>query len=505
MTAQELKNSILQLAMQGKLVKQRAEEGTARELLEQIELEKKRLIKDGKLKKEKPLPKIAGEEIPFEIPENWEWVRLGNIVSIYGGKRIPAGRKLTELDTGHKYIRISDMKNGSVNLQDIRYLEEDVYQKIKAYTISKDNIYITVAGTIGQIGTIPVELDNANLTENADKLVLYKTNKNFMLYMLSSPMVQVQIKESTTQVGQPKLAIIRIQLLKVPLPPYEEQKRIVAKIEELLPYIQKYNRVYSKLVAFNRQFPNAIKKSFLQYAMQGKLVEQKSEEGTGEDLYCQIQDVKKKLIQTGVIIKEKPLPDIYEEEKAFDIPTSWKWVRLGEVCEQKPVNGYSPKNVDYITEVKKLTLTATTAGYFKPNAFKYVDVEKDKVSKYWLKRNDLLIQRSNSRELVGTSCIYDGNDDEYIYPDLMMRVRVLQGVELVYLDYILKAPATRYYFSQKATGTSSSMPKITQDIVASTLIPLPPLQEQRRIATKLKKILPCCERIGEIGLWEVNI
>lgn len=495
MTAQDLKNSILQLAMQGKLVEQRAEEGTAKELIEQIGIEKERLIKEGKIRKEKPLPKITEEEMPFEIPESWEWVRLGDIVSVYGGKRIPAGRKLTEIDTGHKYIRVSDMKKGSVNLEDIKYLEENIYQKIKSYTISKDDLYITVAGTIGQVGTIPIELDNANLTENADKLVLYKANKNFMLYMLLSPMVQMQIKEAITQVGQPKLAIMRIQLLKVLLPPYEEQKRIVAKIEELFPYIEQYDKAYSKLEMFNRQFQNDMQKSVLQYAMQGKLVEQRPEEGTGEELYYQIQIAKKKLIQAGTIKKEKTLTEISESEKPFDIPESWKWVRLAEICEQKPVNGYSPKNVDYVTEVKKLTLTATTAGYFKPDAFKYVDVEKDKVSQYWLKHNDLLIQRSNSRELVGTSCIYTGNDNEYIYPDLMMRMRILQGVELVYLDYALKSPATRCYFSQRASGTSASMPKITQDIVANTLIPLPPLQEQKRIVNELKKIIPCCKRL----------
>ena len=148
-----------------------------------------------------------------------------------------------------------------------------------------------------------------------------------------------------------------------------------------------------------------------------------------------------------------------------------------------------------ITEVKKLTLTATTSGYFKPDAFRYVDIEKDKVSSYWLKHNDLLIQRSNSRELVGTSCIYTGNDDEYIYPDLMMRIRILQGIELAYLDYALKSPATKYYFSQNAAGTSSSMPKINQDIVANTLIPLPPLQEQRRIVNELENIIPYCEKL----------
>ncbi len=140
-----------------------------------------------------------------------------------------------------------------------------------------------------------------------------------------------------------------------------------------------------------------MQKSILQYAMQGKLVEQRAEEGTGEELYCQIQTQKEKLIQSGIIKREKPLPEITEEDKPFDIPASWKWIRLAEICEKRPVNGYSPKNVDYITEVKKLTLTATTSGYFKPDAFRYVDIEKIKVSSYWLKHNDLLIQRSNSR------------------------------------------------------------------------------------------------------------
>ena len=240
-----------------------------------------------------------------------------------------------------------------------------------------------------------------------------------------------------------------------------------------------------------------MQKSILQYAIQGKLVEQRAEEGTGDELYCQIQTGKEKLIQSGIIKREKPLPEITEEEKPFDIPASWKWVRLAEICEGKPVNGYSPKNVDYITEVKKLTLTATTSGYFKPDAFKYVDIEKDKVSSYWLKHNDLLIQRSNSRELVGTSCIYTGNDDEYIYPDLMMRIRTLQGIELAYLDYALKSPATRHHFTQNATGTSSSMPKINQDIVANALIPLPPLQEQKRIVEKLEKIMTYIQRFGK--------
>ena len=233
-----MKKSLLQYAIEGKLMPQRKEEGTAKELLAEIRAEKARLVKEKKIKKSKPLPEITDAEKPFDIPDSWEWVRLGNLVAVLGGKRIPAGCKLTEIDTGHKYIRVSDMKNGSVVLSSIQYISEDIYQKIRKYTISENDIYITVAGTIGRIGTIPHELNNANLTENADKLVIYKMEKKFLCLALQSPFIQSQIKSVTTKVGQPKLAIKRIENFIVPVPPLMEQHRIVAKIGELLPLCQ---------------------------------------------------------------------------------------------------------------------------------------------------------------------------------------------------------------------------------------------------------------------------
>lgn len=231
---EDMKKSILQQAIQGKLVEQRPEEGNAQELYAQIQAEKRRLIKEGKLKKEKPLPEITEDEKAFEIPEGWMWVKLGNIVTVLGGKRIPAGRKLSTEDTGHKYIRISDMKNGSVVTDNLLYVPVDIYPSISKYIICKDDVYITVAGTIGRVGKIPKELDGANLTENADRLVFFSINQDWLIQCLNSVLVQSQIIEVTTKVGQPKLAIKRIQELVIPLPPLAEQKRIVEKLEELL-------------------------------------------------------------------------------------------------------------------------------------------------------------------------------------------------------------------------------------------------------------------------------
>ena len=236
---EDMKKSILQYAIQGKLVEQRPEEGTGEELYQQIQAEKQRLIQEKKIKKGKKLPEIAEDEIPFDIPESWKWVRLGSVVSVYGGKRIPAGRKLTVEDTGHVYIRVSDMKDGCVSTENLQFVPQDIYPSISRYIIGKEDVFITVAGTIGRVGKIPPELDGANLTENADRLVFSQLDQNWLIKCLQSSVVQSQIIDATTKVGQPKLAIVRIQNMMIPLPPLAEQKRIVAKIEELLPLCER--------------------------------------------------------------------------------------------------------------------------------------------------------------------------------------------------------------------------------------------------------------------------
>ena len=252
---ERLKKSILQEAVQGKLVSQDPSDEPAEALLERIRAEKQRLIKEGKIKKDKHesiifrrdnshyekldgVERCIDDELPFEIPDNWRWCRLGTIAAVLGGKRIPAGRKLTECNTGHVYIRVSDMTDGSVSTDRLLYVPEDIYPSISRYIINKDDVFITVAGTIGRVGKIPDELNGANLTENADRLVLAGVNQDWLIKVLQSGLIQEQIAEATTQVGQPKLAIARIERFLIPLPPLAEQHRIVQRIEELLPLVK---------------------------------------------------------------------------------------------------------------------------------------------------------------------------------------------------------------------------------------------------------------------------
>ena len=238
----DTRNKVLQLAIQGKLVEQNPEDTPASVLLEEIRKEKETLIKEKKIKKEKPLPEITEEEKPFKIPKRWEWVRLGDISTIRGGKRVPAGYKLLDTRTDYMYIRVADMKNGTILSDDIKYISQEIYDKIKNYYIESDDIYITIAGTIGRVGTVPEKFNGANLTENASKIKCYKVNKEFVFRVLNSDFVQRQISDKTKKVGQPKLALNQIQSLVIPLPSVEEQQRIVQKVDEIMAYLDELEK-----------------------------------------------------------------------------------------------------------------------------------------------------------------------------------------------------------------------------------------------------------------------
>ena len=493
MTPQELKASILQLAIQGKLVEQRPEEGTGEELYKQIQAEKQKLIKAGKIKKGKPLPEITENEIPFDIPVDWIWIKLGEIVSVLGGKRIPAGRTLTADNTGYKYIRVSDMKNGSVLAENLLYVPTDIYPSISRYVIHKEDVYITVAGTIGRVGKIPPEIDGANLTENADRLVFSIIDQDWLIKCLESSLVQQQIIDATTKVGQPKLAIKRIQELLIPLPPLTEQKRIVAKIEELLPYIDRYEKAWNRLEEFNKRFPADMQKSILQMAIQGKLVEQRPEEGTAEELYKQIQEEKKKLIKAGKIKKEKPLPEITEDEIPFDIPVDWIWIRLRDICVKIVDGDHNPPSgtkirTEYLMlsaqNINNNTLVNLEKVRYLTKEIFYKENERTKVEK-----GDIFLTTVGT---LGRSCVYEGNFNITFQRSVSVISTLIHNR---YLKLVFDSPYIQQYMVSNSTGTAQKGFYLHQ--VENLAIPLPPLTEQKRIVAKLEEILTLCEKLKQ--------
>lgn len=469
MTPQQLKYSILKIAFSGDLV-----ERDTQTSLPQVK-------------------EVQFAEPPYDIPDNWVWSTLGNCCDMYTGNSISENIKKTKytgISDGLDYIATKDVtfNNSIIYDNGVRIPLEDGFRVAK-----KGSILMCIeGGSAGRkIGIVNKDVCFGN------KLCMFNSNSivnRYIFYYLQSYEFKKYFSDNVSGIIG-GVSIKKLKELPIPVPSEKEQNCIVEKIEELLPYINRYSASYEKLQQFNSKFPENIKKSILQYAVRGKLVEQRTEEGTGQELLVKLQEEKERLIKEGRIKREKELAEIEDIDTPFDIPDSWKWVHLFDVSEEKPTNGYSVKGVDYQTSVRNLTLTATTSGYFKAEAFKYVDIQLEPDSKYWLKKNDLLIQRSNSRELVGTSCIYTGDDSAFIYPDLMMKIRTLPSVDVKYVDYVLKAPITRNYFSKSASGTSESMPKINQGIVMQTLIPLPPLAEQKRIVAKIEELLPYCDKL----------
>ena len=291
MTPQELKKSILRLAIQGKLVEQRLEEGTAEELYKQIQAEKQALIKAGKIKKEKPLPEITEDEIPFEIPESWMWCYVGELFQHNTGKALngsdKSGTPMTYITTSNLYWDRFELEK----LKEMPFTESEV----EKCTVQKGDLLVCEGGDYGRSAIWPYDYP-MRIQNHIHRLRAYGSVSVryfyycFYLYknagMIAGKGIAIQ-----------GLSANALHELKMPLPPLAEQKRIVAKIEELLPLIEHYEKAWSRLEHFNKRFPGDMQKSILQMAIQGKLVEQRPEEGTGEELYKQIQAEKQALIK----------------------------------------------------------------------------------------------------------------------------------------------------------------------------------------------------------------
>lgn len=389
-------------------------------------------MKEGKLKKKDLESKpIEEDEIPFEIPESWEWCRISSIASVLGGKRIPAGRKLSQENTGHVYIRVSDMKENTVSTDNLQYVPEDIYPSISRYIINKEDVYITVAGTIGRIGKIPSELDGANLTENADRLVFSVIDQDWLIKCLQSNTVQTQIVDVTTKVGQPKLAIARIQNLLIPLPPLAEQRRIVAKIEELMPLVERYGKAQQALDQLNESLPARLRQSILQEAIFGNHV--------GIQL-SEIKDVKLKDV-CEIVMGQSPEGNTYNDSNGIEFHQGK--VAFGEMFLRP-------------------------SGVFTTSPTKYAEPDSIVVS---------------VRAPVGTAnitkrkiCIGRG----------LACIKPKQDADLMYIFYLLESPEVRDYLEDNSTGTTFKA--ISGKVLQELEVPLPPLSEQKRIVAKVEEL-----------------
>lgn len=494
MTPEQLKSSILQYAIQGKLVEQRPEEGTGEELFAQIQEEKKRLIAEKKIKKEKPLPEITEDEKPFDIPESWIWVRLSQIWSILNGdrgKNYPAKSTLSK--TGIPFISAINL-NGKTVVEDenLLCLSQIQYDKLVNGKLQKNDVVVCIRDSLGKHGVYP--FDQGAIASSLVILRNYFFNicdDEFLLLYLDSPLFFSEIKKYDNGTAQPNLAAKSLEQFLIPLPPLYEQKRIVAKIEELLPLVDRYAAAYEKLEQFNAKFPEDMKKSILQYAIQGKLVEQRAEEGTGEELYQQIQAEKQQLIEEKKIKKEKPLAEISEDEIPFDIPGSWKWVRVGEIFAHntgKAMNS-TAKKVDKPGSVKRFITTSNLYwNSFDFSSVKEMFFSDDELERCTVTKGDLLMCEGGA--YYGRTAIWN-YDYDICFQNHVHRLRPYKAVELRFFYHLFYFYKSMNMMNAKGTA----MPGLSSQTLHQMVVPLPPLSEQKRIVAKIEELLPLCERL----------
>lgn len=503
MTPQELLGSALSLAVQGKLVPQFQNEGSADALYQYLIDEKNKLVKKGLAKKSKTLSQITDEEKLFEIPDTWRWIKIGEIASLITKGTTPRGGNVSYLDAGIGFLRAENVAGlDRLDKDNLKYIDEEThFSFLKRSILEANDILITIAGTLGRTAIVR-EDDlplNANQAVSMIRLVdPYAVNLTYLAYALNSPEIQRYLTKQKKVTAIPNLTLEIIENCLLPLPPLDEQKRIVAKIEEILPLIDRYEAAWNKLEEFNKRFPGDMQKSILQLAIQGKLVEQHPEEGTGEELFQQIQTEKQALIKAGKIKKEKPLPEIADDEVPFDIPDTWKWARLGNIswyfdagkspnCLKQPVTGY---------DWGVITTTAVQLGYFDEVQNKILPSNFTVNPEIQVRSGDILITRAGPTNRTGVACLVKDIHYNLILSDKIIRINMTDNY--FYKDYlimVLNSPQIRNLIVGLMSGMDKQQVNVSQDKYKTLLIPIPPLAEQKRIVAKLEEILPLCDRL----------
>ena len=452
-----LRKKVIDLAIQGKLTEQLPSDGDAETLYAQILDQKSQLIKEGKIKKDKELPGITADEIPFKVPENWKWVHMGDIFDHNTGKALNnSDKEGTKLE----YITTSNMYWDHFELDGLKsmFFKESEIEKC---TIRKGDLLICEGGDIGRSAIWNFDYE-MRIQNHIHKLRGYAgIDHRFYFYLMRNYKDSGMI--DGRGIGLQGFSSKRVHSLVVPLAPLAEQIRIADKLEEVLAQIDIIDNLQTK---YSNDLA-VLKNKIIDAGIRGKLTEQLPKDGTAEDLYVQIQEEKAKLVKEGKIKKEKPLSDITEDEIPFEIPKNWKWVRLSSISDSIWAGGDKPSDYTKERDVNH-TVPVVANGVSDEGVLGYT-------SEANAKKNTLTVA---GRGTIGYTVLR-----KYDYCPIVRLVVVEPSryVEPSYLCYVLKA--------LPAGSVGSSIPQLTVPMIRPKMIPLPPLSEQKRIVKKLEEVL----------------
>lgn len=469
MTAQDLKNSILQLAVQGKLVPQDPNDEPASELLKRIKSEKEKLVKEGKIKKGKALSKLTFEDLPFSIPETWQWLKLGEICQLLDGEK-KTGLQYPYLEA--KYLRgkieATILDKGKYVVKGTRIILVDGENSGEVFIATEDGYM----GSTFKVLYFPQDL-----------------SASYVLYFLQ--LRQIAFRNNKTGAAIPHLNKDLFYNMPFPIPPLAEQQRIVAKIEELMPLVEEYGKAEERLTVLNTEFPDNLRKSILQQAIQGKLTEHDPADEPASELLKRIRTEKEQLIKEGKIKKEKPLPPITEEEMPFEIPASWLWVRLSDVIDVRDGTHDTPKYVN--TGYPLITGKDFYNGYFSLEKTQYIsEADYYEISK----RSEVGIGDILFSMIGGNIGSMIRITEENYFPMAIKNVALFKqyGKNSSMSQYLYCFLASQVEkMKEKAKG--GAQPFVPLNLLRSYPFPLPPLAEQQRIVDRVKELLALCEKL----------
>ena len=513
MTGQQLKNSILQMAVQGKLVPQDPNDEPASVLLERIRAEKEKLIKEGKIKKEKnpsvifrgadnlPYEKIGknepvciADEVPFDIPESWEWVRLTQIAISELGKTLDKSK-----NTGLycPYLCSINVYWSGIDLSTVKQARfED--SELPKYRLKRGDLLICEGGDVGRSAVW--DKDDEMYYQNAlHRVRFYGGIDPYFFKMLLECYKSAKILDKCSK-GMTIKHLVQSALNSIyfPLPPLNEQRRIIEKINQLTPYLEKYNIAETKLSKLNLNFPVNLKQAILQYAVQGKLVSQDPTDEPASVLLEHIRAEKEQLIKSGKIKRDKHESVIFrrdnsyyervdgierciDDEIPFEIPESWRWTRWGTVATSIQYGYNAPAKqcgrirMVRISDIHENLVTWTTVPF--------CDIDELDISTYLLQPNDILFARTGGT--VGKSFLVRDVPYEAIYAGYLIRTRYSALLCPQYLKYFMESPL---YWQQLKTGTTATaQPNCNGQTLSNMLLPLPPAKEQYRIVEKINR------------------
>ena len=489
--ADKMRKAVLQAAIEGNLTEQHpATDGYARDLLAGIESEKQRLVKAGEIKRQKSLPDITEEEKPFDIPDSWEWVRLGDLCLKVSSGSTPAGGKAVYKEKGISFIRSQNVHNDGLVLDNVAFIEEAMHKKKPNGAIYAKDILLNITGaSIGRACVVSDDFDVGNTNQHVLTLRQIEPEIRYFVHtVLISPFIFKSIMD--VQVGGTKegLSASKAKELLIPLPPLAEQQRIVAKVKEALAQIDILHADENALYALQTAFPRQMQASLLQAAIEGKLTQQDAtKDGNASDLLAEIESEKQRLIQAGEIKRQKSLPDITEEERPFDIPDNWEWVRLGDVSDYgqgrqtKPENISSKSLIIEMEDIEKESFKLLVKNYDR----------KPKSSKNYFKSGDVLYGklRPYLKKIIVA-------DEEGYCSTEIIPFNGFGKVDSNYLKLCMSSPSIDNYVNSLTHGMD--MPRLGTEKARNLLIPLPPLAEQHRIVELLDQALPDIQTLQDI-------